>query len=133
MKGFCPLASGSKGNAIYLGTEKTKILIDAGISVKDLTARLKAINVDLSEIEAVLITHEHGDHIRGLSALCSRLGIPVFANKELVCSGVKSDTLTPIDLACPWTMRYLTNRYIPLIHLHNPSLSPFHLHKNCKC
>ena len=82
MKGFCPLASGSKGNAIYLGTEKTKILIDAGISVKDLTARLQTINVDLSEIEAVLITHEHGDHIRGLSALCSRLGIPVFANKE---------------------------------------------------
>lgn len=82
MKGFCPLASGSKGNSIYLGTDKTKILIDAGLSVKALTARLEAIEVDISEIDAVLITHEHGDHIKGLSALCSKFGIPVFANKE---------------------------------------------------
>ena len=82
MKGFCPLASGSKGNSIYLGTDKTKVLIDAGLSVKALTARLAEIQVDISEIEAVLITHEHGDHIKGLSALCSKLGIPVFANKE---------------------------------------------------
>ncbi len=82
MKGFCPLASGSKGNSIYLGTDKTKILIDAGLSVKALTARLAEIQVDISEIEAVLITHEHGDHIKGLSALCSKLGIPVFTNKE---------------------------------------------------
>jgi phosphoribosyl 1,2-cyclic phosphodiesterase len=82
MEGFCPLASGSKGNSIYLGTNKTKILIDAGLSVKALTARLAEINVDISEIEAVLITHEHGDHIKGLSALCRKLGIPVFANKE---------------------------------------------------
>ncbi len=82
MKGFCPLASGSKGNSIYLGTDKTKILIDAGLSVKALTARLEAIQVDIAEIEAVLITHEHGDHVKGLSALCSKFGIPVFTNKE---------------------------------------------------
>lgn len=82
MKGFCPLASGSKGNCIYLGTANTKILIDAGISAKSLIARLAEINVDLADIDAILITHEHGDHIQGLKTLAFRYGIPVLANHE---------------------------------------------------
>lgn len=82
MKGFCPLASGSKGNCIYLGTNQTKILIDAGISTKVLQARLSEINVDLSDIDAILITHEHMDHILGLKTLAFKKGIPVFANHE---------------------------------------------------
>lgn len=82
MKGFCPLASGSKGNCIYLGTNQTKILIDAGISTKVLQARLSEINVDLADIDAILITHEHMDHILGLKTLAFKKGIPVFANHE---------------------------------------------------
>lgn len=80
MKGFCPLASGSKGNCIYLGTENTKVLIDAGINAKTLQSKLAKINVDLSEIDAILITHEHNDHILGLKTLAYRYGIPVLAN-----------------------------------------------------
>lgn len=82
MKGFCPLASGSKGNCIYLGTSQTKILIDAGISAKSLQARLAEINVNLTEIDAILISHEHTDHIQGLKTLAYRYGIPVLANHE---------------------------------------------------
>ena len=82
MQGFCPLASGSKGNAIYLGTSKTKILIDAGLSLKTLTARLAEIQVDIGDIDAVLITHEHTDHVKGLSVLWNKWKIPIFANKE---------------------------------------------------
>ncbi len=82
MKGFCPLASGSKGNCTYLGTEQTKVLIDAGISTKTLQARLSEINVDLSNIDAILITHEHMDHIQGLKILAYKKGIPIFANHE---------------------------------------------------
>ncbi|MCP5505119.1 MAG: MBL fold metallo-hydrolase [Chlamydiales bacterium] len=82
MKKFCPLASGSKGNAIYVEGEETKILIDAGISFKALTERLGQINVDIGEIDAILVTHEHGDHIRGLEKTASTLNIPVFANSE---------------------------------------------------
>jgi phosphoribosyl 1,2-cyclic phosphodiesterase len=82
MKGFCPLASGSKGNCIYLGTGQTKILIDAGISAKNIQARLMEINVDLADIDAILITHEHTDHIQGLKTLAFKMGIPVFANHE---------------------------------------------------
>lgn len=82
MKKFCPLASGSKGNAIYVEGEETKILIDAGISFKALTERLGQIDVDIGEIDAILVTHEHGDHIRGLEKTASSLNIPVFANSE---------------------------------------------------
>ena len=82
MKGFCPLASGSKGNCIYLGTDHTKILIDAGLSAKAIKNKLEQINVDISDIDAILITHEHTDHIQGLKVLAYRLGIPVLANTE---------------------------------------------------
>lgn len=82
MKGFCPLASGSKGNCVYLGTGKTKVLIDAGISAKAIQTRLSEINVDLADIDAILITHEHTDHIQGLKTLAYKMGIPVLANHE---------------------------------------------------
>lgn len=82
MKGFCPLASGSKGNALYLGTDQTKLLIDVGISYRALRQRLEEIEVSIEEIEAVLISHEHSDHIRGLEKLCNSHKIPVFANSE---------------------------------------------------
>lgn len=82
MKGFCPLASGSKGNCIYLGTDNTKILIDAGLSTKAIITRLEQINVDIADIDAILVTHEHTDHIQGLKVLAYKMGIPVFANTE---------------------------------------------------
>lgn len=82
MHGFCPLASGSKGNCLYVGTKQTKILIDAGISAKVITERLATINVDIGEIEAIVVTHEHTDHIKGIQVLARKLGIPVFANRD---------------------------------------------------
>lgn len=82
MEGFCPLASGSKGNSIYLGTKQTKILIDAGLSAKAITSKLAEINVEIADIDAILITHEHIDHIQGLKVLALKMGIPVFANHE---------------------------------------------------
>ena len=82
MKGFCPLASGSKGNCLYIGTENTRLLIDAGLSAKMIVDKLAQIKVDIQQIDAVLITHEHIDHIRGLGVLCSKFNIPVFSNSE---------------------------------------------------
>jgi phosphoribosyl 1,2-cyclic phosphodiesterase len=80
MYGFCPLASGSKGNCIYLGTKKTKLLIDAGISTKAIKERLAEINVDISEIDAIIVSHEHTDHILGLKVLALKHNIPIIAN-----------------------------------------------------
>src|SRR5690242_8816453 len=89
MLGFCPLASGSKGNALYLGTKKCKILIDAGLPAKVLQKRLADIGVQLEEIDGICITHEHSDHIRGLETLAEKWKIPIFANSDTaqsICS-----------------------------------------------
>lgn len=89
MFGFCPLASGSKGNSIFLGTQQTRVLVDAGISFTSLEKKLSDLNVDIKTIEAVLITHEHTDHIQGLLSLTKKLQIPVLANAETakgICS-----------------------------------------------
>jgi phosphoribosyl 1,2-cyclic phosphodiesterase len=63
------LASGSSGNATLLATENTRILVDAGLSMKELRRRLAAIGEDLATIDAILITHEHSDHVAGLPVL----------------------------------------------------------------
>jgi phosphoribosyl 1,2-cyclic phosphodiesterase len=91
MYGFCPLASGSKGNALFLGSQNTKILIDAGISTKSLIEKLSQIQVSLDEIDAILISHDHSDHISGLKTLAIKQGIPVLANAETakgICSAL---------------------------------------------
>jgi len=82
MIGFCPLASGSKGNCVYFGSKNAKILIDAGLSFLQLKTRLNQIDVDIEDIDAVLITHEHSDHIAGLKVLTEKLDIPIFANSD---------------------------------------------------
>lgn len=82
MIGFCPLASGSKGNAIFVGTQQTRVLIDAGISTKTIVERLKEIQIEADTIQAILVTHEHVDHIRGLSVFCEKYNVPVIANAE---------------------------------------------------
>lgn len=82
MIGFCPLASGSKGNCIYFATKQKKILIDCGISGKATKNKLADINVDIADIDAIIVSHEHFDHIQGLKILACKMGIPVFANSE---------------------------------------------------
>ena len=77
---FCPLASGSKGNVLFLETKQKRLLIDVGLSAKQVEERLKKINVDPKTIDAVMITHEHADHVRGLEVFASKFDLPVFAN-----------------------------------------------------
>lgn len=80
MQGFCPLASGSKGNCLYVGTSQTRLLIDIGISARAAEQRLAQIGVDPTTLSAILITHEHIDHIGGLTVFATRYNLPVFAN-----------------------------------------------------
>lgn len=87
---FCVLGSGSKGNATYLESGGTAILIDAGMSGIELQKRLAAIGKDLSEIHAILVTHEHNDHIQGVGVLSRRAGIPVFANTATFSAASKT-------------------------------------------
>ncbi len=76
---FCPIASGSSGNSLYIGTEYTNILIDAGLSGKRIKTGLDELNVDGRDIDAIFITHEHKDHIKGAGILSRRYDIPIYA------------------------------------------------------
>lgn len=73
------LASGSKGNCTYIRGERGALLIDAGLSAKETLRRLSEAGGDPSLVEAILVTHEHIDHIRGVDVLARRLGVPVYA------------------------------------------------------
>lgn len=79
---FCPLASGSKGNAIYLESENTRLLIDAGLTYKQIKMRLAMIGVGIEDLDGVIITHEHTDHIRGLDRLSTMHNLPVLVNRD---------------------------------------------------
>jgi phosphoribosyl 1,2-cyclic phosphodiesterase len=72
------LASGSKGNATVVASERTRILVDAGLSCRELMKRMVIVNEDPSALDAILITHEHTDHVAGLSVLARKLRIPVY-------------------------------------------------------
>lgn len=78
------LASGSKGNCTYLETENTKILIDAGINYLRIKRELEKINVSINDLDAIIISHIHTDHIGGLSSIIKKLNIPVFMKPDLV-------------------------------------------------
>ena len=77
------LSSGSKGNTTYIETEETKILIDAGNSSKYIIDSLNELNVDIKDIDAVLITHVHSDHIKGLEVLSKKIKCPVYITKKM--------------------------------------------------
>lgn len=77
---FCSLYSGSTGNSLFVESNSTKLLIDAGESCKKIEEGLANINVNINEINAILVTHEHSDHVKGLGTLSKKHNIPVFAN-----------------------------------------------------
>src|SRR5438046_4892560 len=80
---FCVLASGSSGNAAFLATENTRILVDAGLSVLQIRKRLDTIGESLESLDAILITHEHCDHVSGLPVLARnrKLRAPFFLTR----------------------------------------------------
>lgn len=77
---FCVLASGSSGNCTYIATPNVRLLVDAGLSGREIDRRLSLIGARLAEIDAVLITHEHSDHVCGLSAIAKKSQAEIFTN-----------------------------------------------------
>ncbi|MCC7300191.1 MAG: MBL fold metallo-hydrolase [Verrucomicrobia bacterium] len=77
---LCLLGSGSSGNCTFIGTGTTRILIDAGLSARKTAERLTEIGERAEEINAICVSHEHGDHIAGIRVLQKNHGIPVYAN-----------------------------------------------------
>ncbi len=75
---ICVLASGSKGNAIYVSDGRTALLVDAGLSGIKIQRRMEAAGLDITSLTAILVSHEHSDHIRGVGVLSRRYDLPVY-------------------------------------------------------
>jgi len=75
------LGSGSAGNCTYIQTETTSILVDVGFSCKQITERLSLIGKNIQQVDALLLTHEHSDHTRGITGVCKSNHLPVYANR----------------------------------------------------
>ena len=78
---MCTLASGSEGNACFVECEDTRILIDAGVSYRQLCLSLESLGTEPGALQAVLLTHEHGDHILGLPTLLRKHKLPVYTTR----------------------------------------------------
>lgn len=119
-----PIASGSSGNCIYVGNDNTHLLIDVGISKKRIEEGLNSIDLTLSDINGILITHEHSDHIKGLGVVLRKEEIPVYSanatieailnegktgkiNEELFCS---------IDADRPFVINDITVNPFEIFH-----------------
>ena len=79
---FCNLFSGSTGNCTYISTENTKILVDAGVSCARISKALAELDTNLDEIDAILITHEHSDHTKGLETITKKFNVPVYTAEK---------------------------------------------------
>jgi phosphoribosyl 1,2-cyclic phosphodiesterase len=72
------LNSGSNGNAYYVGSETTAVLVDVGISCRETEKRMKLLGLSMQKVKAIFVSHEHGDHIKGVSVLANRYKLPVY-------------------------------------------------------
>lgn len=79
---YCSLYSSSSGNSFFVQSNNTNLLIDVGVSTKKVETALKKINIDINNIDAILITHEHTDHTKGISTLSTKYSIPVYATEK---------------------------------------------------
>ena len=93
---FRSIASRSSGNCIYVGSEKTHVLVDIGISGKKMEQGLNSLDLTGRDIDGILITHEHSDHIRGLGVISRRYGIPIYATGGTVDAMQRSGSLGKI-------------------------------------
>ena len=111
---LCALASGSRGNSIYLAGGGCALLIDAGLSGREIEKRLHQQNLDPRDLKAILVTHEHTDHIRGVGVLARRFNLPVYLT-------------APTHRALPDSLGHL-----PALHYFQPGvgfkLAGFHVH-----
>ena len=106
---LCSVASGSSGNCIYAGTDTTHLLVDVGISGKRTEAGLNELGVSMRDIDGILVTHEHSDHIAGLGVLARKYGTPIYATNGtiraihiLLAKGQLS--LMDMDIQSPYVM-----------------------------
>ncbi len=119
---MCSIASGSSGNCVYLETEEARIIIDAGLSGKQIQTLLEKGGINPKKLDAILVTHEHADHIKGVGVLSRRFHIPVYANLEtwramhLKIGNINSDMRKVFKNLQTFGLKDLEIKALPLHH-----------------
>jgi phosphoribosyl 1,2-cyclic phosphodiesterase len=116
---ICSLASGSKGNCLYLETGETRVLIDAGLSLRETLLRMATVGIDPSRIHGVLVTHEHIDHIRSAGSYARKYNVPVFASHLVLAKSdhyFKKTQVTEFESGSSLTYRDIRIDPVPVTH-----------------
>lgn len=121
---FCSFASGSSGNCYYVGREEEGILVDAGVNAKTLVSRMKENNVKVDDIKAILLTHDHIDHVLGLELFLKNSPIPIYAHPDCLQSlheGKATRNLDPslfheIEPMQPFELTGISIEAFPVMH-----------------
>jgi phosphoribosyl 1,2-cyclic phosphodiesterase len=115
----CLLASGSKGNSIYVEAGASKLLIDAGLSATELLRRLGSVGAESGELDAILISHEHTDHVRGAGTLSRKLKIPILVNHQTcraACASIGKAETVEFESGSPFSFKDLRIDPFPTTH-----------------
>ncbi|MBQ3794585.1 MAG: MBL fold metallo-hydrolase [Lachnospiraceae bacterium] len=94
---LCSIASGSSGNCIYVGNDHTHLLVDVGISGKRVREGVESLDLSMADLDGILITHEHSDHIQGLGVLARKYSIPIYSTKGTVEAICKDSKIGKVD------------------------------------
>jgi phosphoribosyl 1,2-cyclic phosphodiesterase len=119
---LCSLSSGSSGNCIYVGSESSGVLVDCGVSGKEILENLKNIGVCTSTIKGILVTHEHSDHTKGVGIISRKLNIPIYANSGTwdgmsSCIGdIKSENIKVFDTGADFNLNEIEIRSYKIPH-----------------
>jgi phosphoribosyl 1,2-cyclic phosphodiesterase len=112
----CVLASGSRANAIYLESGPTRVLFDCGLSLRQLEQRMLGQGLKASDLTAVVVTHEHSDHVRGVPTLSRKHRIPVYSNAPTAEFLAEVEPLECFVTGTTFTVGSLTLRSFPTSH-----------------
>lgn len=121
---FCSFASGSSGNCFFVGTEDGGVLVDAGVTASRLKKELLKINIPIGCIKAILLTHDHIDHVKCLDPVTNMLGVPVYGHSDCIAGVLRGratrimdpSVFRPIDPMEPFEMCGITIEPFPVMH-----------------
>lgn len=138
---LAPIASGSSGNCIYIGSDNTHLLVDVGISGKRIDEGLRELEVTGNDIDGILITHEHVDHIGGLGVISRKYNIPIYGTRDTLeavkaydrLGKVENDLFHPIAPDADWTIKDITIRAFETSHDAADSVAYTFKQGNRKC
>ena len=102
---LCSIASGSSGNCVYVGSEATHLLVDTGISGKRIEQGLRELDLAPKDLDGILITHEHADHISGLGVIARKYEIPIYATERTIEAIFQSGSLGKVEEALFHTVK----------------------------